>query len=178
MAKLTLPVGKREHIRGTMDAPVTLVEYGDFECPHCGRAHFILKEVEEEMGSQLRLVFRHFPLSTIHPHAEVAALAAEAAGAQEKFWEMHDLLFENQDALEEEDLRQYAQALDLDLTTFEQDMNSAKSLHHIKEDLMSGVRSGVNGTPTFFINGVRHEGSFEIPVLVPALQQAAAQQEQ
>jgi protein-disulfide isomerase len=156
-----------------MDAPVTLVEYGDFECPHCGRAHYILNEVEDEMGPELRIVYRHFPLTTIHPHAEAAALAAEAAGAQEKFWEMHDLLFVNQDALEEEDLWQYARALDLDLTKFDEDMSTRKYLPRIKEDFMSGVRSGVNGTPTFFINGVRHEGSFEYPVLVAALKQAA-----
>jgi protein-disulfide isomerase len=157
-----------------MNAPVTLLEYGDFECPYCGQAYYVIKEIEEDMGTQLRRVFRHFPLSTIHPHAESAALASEAAAAQGKFWEMHDILFENQDALEDEDLAKYALALDLDLTLFDEAMKTRAALPRIKEDFLSGVRSGVNGTPTFFINGVRHDGSFELPVLYQALKQAAA----
>jgi protein-disulfide isomerase len=156
-----------------MSAPVTLVEYGDFECPYCGRAHGILQSIEEELGSQLCFVFRHFPLATIHPHAEAAALAAEAAGAQGKFWEMHDALYTNQHALEDDDFLDYAQALDLEMTEFEETVRTAKDLPRIKEDFMSGVRSGVNGTPTFFINGERHEGSYEYPVLIRALKEAA-----
>jgi protein-disulfide isomerase len=125
------------------------------------------------LGAQLCVVFRHFPLASIHPHAEAAALAAEAAGAQGKFWEMHDILFENQRALENDDLLEYGQALELERTDFEESMRTAKHLSRVKEDFMSGVRSGVNGTPTFFINGHRHEGSYEYPVLVRAIKEAA-----
>jgi protein-disulfide isomerase len=152
---------------------VTLVEYGDFECPYCGQAHRILEELLEEMGSGILFVFRHFPLTQVHPHAEMAALAAEAAGAQGKFWEMHDLLFENQRSLEDEDLLEYAEALDLDMMVFGDAMRTGASLARIREDFMSGVRSGVNGTPTFFINGARHNGSYEFPVLTRALRGAA-----
>jgi protein-disulfide isomerase len=125
------------------------------------------------MGSELRFVFRHFPLAQVHPHAEAAALAAEAAGAQGKFWEMHDVLFENQMALEEEDLLQYAEALDLDTMEFSEALGTRKHLPRIKEDFRSGVRSGVNGTPAFFVNGERHDGSYEYPVLMRALREAA-----
>jgi protein-disulfide isomerase len=173
MAKLTIPVRKQDHDRGPMDARVVLVEYGDFECPHCGKAHEVLNRIQEEMGPQLRLVFRHFPLTTVHPHAEMAALAAEAAGAQGKFWEMHDVLFENQDALEDEDLLSYAEALDLDGEKFAESLKTREFLPRIKGDVQSGIRSGVNGTPTFFINGIRHDGSPEYPDLLAALRQAA-----
>jgi protein-disulfide isomerase len=173
MSKLITAVGRQDHLRGTPKAPVILVEYGDFECPYCGRAYRILRDIEEEMGSQLCVVFRHFPLASIHPHAEAAALAAEAAGAQGKFWEMHDVLYENQNALGDDDLLRYAEALDLERTEFEEALRTETSLPHIQEDFMSGVRSGVNGTPTFFINGERHEGSYEYPVLIRALREAA-----
>jgi protein-disulfide isomerase len=172
MSSLYLPVGKRDHFRGPADAPVTLVQYGDFECPYCGKSHGILHELLEDLGPQLRLVFRHFPLASIHPHAEMAALAAEAAGAQGKFWEMHDLLFENQMALEDEDLLRYAEDVDLEMAEFQEALLSGKYLPHIKDDFLSGVRSGVNGTPTFYINEVRHDGSFEYPVLFRALKSA------
>ncbi len=173
MSKLAVPVRKQDHTLGPLNAPVILVECGDFECPYCGQAHSVLKAILKEMGSELLFVFRHFPLTQIHPHAEAAALAAEAAGAQGKFWEMHDILYENQQALEDEDLLRYAQALDLDLERFEDDLNSRRHLPRIKDDFMNGVRSGVNGTPTFFINGARHEGSYEFPVLYRALREAA-----
>jgi protein-disulfide isomerase len=156
-----------------VNAPVTLVEYGDFECPYCGRAHSILPAIVEEMGPQLCFVFRHFPLASIHPHAEAAALAAEAAAAQGRFWPMHDVLYENQNALEDDDLLAYARALDLEMTEFEDALRSGKDLPRINEDFMGGVRSGVNGTPTFFINGERHEGSYEYPVLIRALREVA-----
>lgn len=171
--KLALPVGQRDHIRGPGSAPLTLVEYGDFQCPYCGRAYFVVKELEEELGPQLRVVFRHFPLATIHPYAESAAQAAEAAGEQGRFWEMHDILFENQDALAVENLLEYAQALALDMTQFEEALSSGRHLPRVKEDFLSGVRSGVNGTPTFFVNGRRHEGSYEYPELMRALREAA-----
>lgn len=173
MSRLTVPVRADDHLLGPENAPVTLVEYGDFECPYCGQAYGVLKELLEEFGAQMRFVFRHFPLSQIHPDAETAALAAEAAGEQGRFWEMHDTLFENQVALEDEDLLQYAQALGLDLAEFDQSVASERHLGRIRKDFMSGVRSGVNGTPTFFINGERHNGSYEYPVLGKAIREAA-----
>lgn len=173
MPKLTLPVGERDHSRGPIDAPVTLVEYGDFECPYCGQAYGALKEVGEQMGPRLRLVFRHFPLTTSHPHAESAAMAAEAAAAEGKFWPMHDLLFEQQEDLEKEDLLEYARALDLEMGPFEEALATGRYLPRIREDFTSGVRSGVNGTPTFFINGVRHEGLLKAPDLLRAVKEAA-----
>lgn len=173
MSTLSVPVGRQDHVRGSASAPITLVEYGDFECPYCGQAYYVLKEVEDELGRELRVVFRHFPLASIHPHAEAAAVAAEAAGAQGKFWEMHDLLFGNQQALEDEYLLEYAEALDLDVTAFEEALRSGKPRLRVKEDFMSGVRSGVNGTPTLFINGARHDASYEYPILSRVLRQAA-----
>jgi len=173
MSKLTIPVRQQDHVRGPNDARVTLVEYGDFECPHCGRAHGVLNRIQDEMGPQLRLVFRHFPLTSIHPHAEAAALAAEAAAVQDKFWEMHDILFEHQEALEDADLLKYAESLDLDAAKFSRSLRSREFLARVKGDILSGVRSGVNGTPTFFIDGVRHDAPFDYPVLSQALKQAA-----
>lgn len=173
MSKLDLPPTERDHLRGLLAAPVTLVEYGDFECPYSGQAHTVVKELEEEMEAQLCVAYRHFPLTTIHPHAEPAALAAEAAGAQGRFWEMHDLLFRNQDALDDDDLRRYADALELDLARFDEDLQRRRSLPRIQEDFLSGVRSRVNGTPTFFINGRRYDGGWEYRELYPAVRQAA-----
>ncbi len=167
---LTLAVSdERDHIRGPRTAPVTLVEYGDFECPHCGQAHGVLNALQEEIGDQFRLVFRNFPLTQVHPHAERAAEAAEAAGAQGRFWEMHDALFENQEALEDESLFSYAQDLDLDLVMFERDVVGGVYTARVREDFMSGVRSGVNGTPTFFINGRRHNGPWDVESLGAAI---------
>lgn len=171
--KLALSVSQRDHVRGPGSAPLTLVEYGDFECPHCGRAYGVVKDLEEELGTQLRVVFRHFPLATIHPFAELAAQAAEAAGEQGKFWEMHDILFENQEALAPENLIEYAQALALDLADFEEALRSGRHVPRVKEDFISGVRSGVNGTPAFFVNGQRHDGAYEYPELLRALREAA-----
>jgi len=173
MSHLASAVRSQDHVQGPENAPITLVEYGDFECPYCGRAYGILKELQEDLGPQLRLVYRHFPLATIHPHAEDAALTSEAAAEQGKFWEMHDLLFENQKDLEIGDLEDYARTLGLDVARLEESLKTRKLFPRIKEDFLSGVRSGVNGTPTFFINGARHNGSFEYPVLIRAIQQAA-----
>ena len=174
MSTLMLAVGTRDHVRGSEDAPVTLVEYGDFECPYCGRAFQELKEIEARLGPQVRFVFRHFPLTRVHPHAEAAALAAESAGAQGSFWPMHRLLFESQDALEDIRLWEYAGTLGLHLEAFERDMRTRRFLQRIQEDLRSGLRSGVNGTPTFFINGERYDGLYDAAELIPALQRAAA----
>lgn len=158
--RLTPPVNERDHIAGPDDAPVTLVEYGDFECPYCGMAHPIVKAAQRQLGDQLRLVFRHFPLAEAHPHARLAAQAAEAAGAQGQFWEMHDMLFEHQDALEPEDLIGYAEQLGLDKLQFTRELKDGIYEKRVREDFRSGVRSGVNGTPTFFVNGARYDGSW------------------
>ena len=172
--RLALPVSDRDHILGPETATVTLVEYGDYECPYCGLAHPIVKELLRRFGDQLRFVFRHFPLIQVHPHAEHAAQAAEAAGRQGKFWEMHDYLFEHQDALDDANLVLYAIDLNLDLPRFEQDFGDPAIIEHIREDVLSGIQSGVNGTPTFFINGVRHDGSFDLDTMLAAIEDAAA----
>jgi protein-disulfide isomerase len=172
-ARLVLPVGERDHIRGPESAPVTLVEYGDYECPYCGQAYWVIRELERLEGDVMRFVFRNFPLATIHPHAERAAEAAEAAGAQGKFWEMHDTLYEHQQALEDEDLLQYAAAIGLDLPRFARELREGVHQARVREDFLSGVRSGVNGTPTFFINDVRHDGPWDLDTLFAAVENAA-----
>jgi len=172
-AQLSPPVSERDHIVGPATAAITLVEYGDYECPYCGAAHPIVKEVRRRMGNSLRFAFRHFPLSRMHPHAERAAEAAEAAGAQGKFWQMHDMLYENQAALEDDDLVTYAAAIGLDLERFGQDMLDGVHAARVRADFLSGVRSGVNGTPTFFINGHRHDGSYDLQTLLAAIASAA-----
>ena len=158
--RLTPPVSELDHVAGPDDAPVTLVEYGDYECPHCGRAHPVVKAVQRELEGQLRFVFRNFPLAEAHPHALLAAQSAEAAGAQGRFWEMHDMIFEHQDALELQDIVGYAESLGLDITRFESDLAAGTYAKKVRDDFRSGVRSGVNGTPTFFVNGVRYDGSW------------------
>ncbi len=173
-SRLTLPVTQdRDHIQGSADARVTLVEYGDYECPYCGEAYPIVKDIQERMGERLRFVFRNFPITTSHPHAEQAAEAAEAAGEQGRFWEMHDHLYENQRHLQDGDLRSYAEMLDLDLELFDKELSEHVHAERVYEDFMSGVRSGVNGTPTFFINGLRHDDSYGAETLLPALERAA-----
>ena len=167
--RLTVPVGERDHLLGPATAPVTLVEYGDYECPYCGAAHASVEQVRQVMGNDLCFVFRHFPLSQIHPHAYQAAEAAEAAGAQNRFWEMHHLLFANQDRLGLRDLIGYAGALGLDLERFVTDLRGHAHAGRLREDFLSGVRSGVNGTPTFFVNGLRHDGGYDVEVLLEAL---------
>lgn len=158
--QLTPPIGAQDHAAGPAGAPVTLVEYGDYECPYCGMAYPVVKRVQSALGNQLRFVFRNFPLAEAHPHARLAAQAAEAAGAQGRFWEMHDMLFENQSALEPADIVGYAQSVGLDLKRFEQDMEAGTYAKKVRDDFRSGVRSGVNGTPTFFVNGERYDGSW------------------
>lgn len=171
---LTLPVSPvRDHIRNGANASLTLLEYGDYECPFCGAAHQVVKAIEAQAGAALRFAFRHFPLTTIHPHSELAAEAAEAAGSQGKFWAMHDMLYANQQNLEAPHLVTYAAAIGLDVPRFTDELNAHVHLPKVTEDFISGVRSGVNGTPTFFINGVRHDGGWDYPSLVAALQQAA-----
>lgn len=171
---LTLPVGERDHTQGPANAPLTLVEYGDYECPSCGRAYPIVKEIQQRLGERLRFVFRHFPLTQIHSHAQQAAEAAEIAGHLGKFWEMHDTLFENQQALDDSHLREYAEAIGLNGEEFERELQSQAAEGRVREDFLSGVRSGVNGTPTFFINGIRHDYNYDLKVLVAALDRAAS----
>ena len=149
---------------------MTLVEYGDFECPYCGQAHLILRAIEQQLGDQICFVFRHFPLTNLHPNAEHASEAAEAAGVQNRFWEMHDMLFENQDALADEDLISYAAELGLDTRRVANEIISGAHAGHIREDFVSGVRSDVNGTPSFFINGMRYDGDLDIDALMEAIE--------
>jgi protein-disulfide isomerase len=172
-ARLTLAVGRRDHAEGDESAPLTLVEYGDYQCPYCGRAYPIVKQIQKQQGSRLRFVFRNFPLSEIHPHAQHAAEAAEAAAAQGRFWEMHDALFEHQKALNDSHLMEYAAGIGLDRARFQQELSAHVHGPRVREDFMSGVRSGVNGTPTIFINGIRHDGPWDLETLTEALEAAA-----
>jgi protein-disulfide isomerase len=171
--ELVLPVSDRDHIKGPRNASVTLVEYGDYECPYCGQAYWDLKEIEEILGDQLCFVFRNFPLTSAHPHAEHAAEAAEVAGAQGKFWQMHDVLFEHQQALKDQHLVAYADEIGLDVPLFIREMTEHRYAERVREDFLRGVRSGVNGTPAFFINGARHQGSFNSRSLLAALRGSA-----
>ena len=170
---LTVPVNARDHIQGADDAPVTLVEYGDYQCPFCGRAYPLVKAIQKRMGAKLRFVFRNFPLNNIHPSAEDAAETAESAAIEGKFWEMHDMIFENQGELEIDNLLVYAKRLKLNVKRVESELETHAQQPRVKEDFASGIRSGVNGTPTFFINGVRFDGNWESSELLEALEAAA-----
>lgn len=173
---LTLPVGDRDHAQGDDRAPLTLVEYGDYECPYCGRAYPIIKRVQERFGERLRFVFRNFPLAEIHPHALHAAEAAESVAARagnDAFWVMHDLLFEHQRNLADATLADLAARAGADAAAVLGDLESEAIESRVRDDFMSGVRSGVNGTPTFFINGRRYDGSWDEESLVEALEAAS-----
>jgi protein-disulfide isomerase len=170
---LAVPVSQRDHIRGPAAAPVTLLEYGDYECPHCGQASIVLEELRRLAGNLFRFAFRNFPLMQIHPHAEHAAEAAEAAGAQGKFWEMHDTLFEHQDALDDPHLLLYAAAIGLDAERFARELAGHAYADRVREDMVSGIWSGVQGTPTFFINDVRYEGPRDVQSMLVAIEGAA-----
>jgi protein-disulfide isomerase len=167
---LKVPVTPADHIQGNEDATITLVEYGDYECPHCGHAYPIIKQVQEQFGEQLRFVFRNFPLSEIHPSAQAAAESAEFAGANGLFWEMHDAIFENQENLSEPLLLELAKALKLSVPQLQTALTDQQYTQKVRDDFLGGVRSGVNGTPTFFINGHRHEGPFELEILAGAIE--------
>ena len=169
---LTPPVHAADHIRGAGDAVVTLLEYGDFECPFCGRAFPELRQVLQQPGPRVRFVFRHFPLTHEHPHAQHAAEVAEAAAAQGKFWEMHDLLFTRQAALGDDDLVGYARDLGLDVERVRHDLKAHVHARRVRDDAASGTRSGVTGTPRFFINGQRHEEPGDARTLAAALRRA------
>jgi protein-disulfide isomerase len=170
MAKLTIPVGPQDHSQGPETAPVTLVEYGDYECPFCGQAYPLVKQLQEALGDRVRFVFRNFPLSSMHPEAELGAESAEAAGAQGKFWEMHDLLYEHQKQLGPDLVLELGERLGLDVKQFEAELVARKYRDHVQTDFMGGVRSGVNGTPTFFINGVRFDGNWSGDGLLVAIE--------
>jgi protein-disulfide isomerase len=171
---LTPPLSAHDHIQGSPDTGIVLLEYGDYECPYCGAAYPVVKELQKRMKGKMAFAFRNFPLANAHPHAELAAEAAEAAAAQGKFWEMHDALYENQAALEPENLEQYAAAVGLDLRRFTKEMNEHVYTSKVKDDFRSGVRSGVNGTPSFFINGVLYNGSYDVHSILTALREAEA----
>jgi protein-disulfide isomerase len=164
---------ERDHVRGSIDAPVTVVEYGDFECPYCGQAEPVVRELLRDFGD-VRYVWRHLPLNDVHPRAELAAEAAEAAHDQGAFWEMHDLLLENQDALRAGDLIGYAEQLGLDVGRFTEDLGAHSGAPRVAEDVDSADLSGVSGTPTFFVNGRRHYGAYDIAALSTAVRAAGA----
>jgi protein-disulfide isomerase len=172
--QLTIPVNERDHSQGTTTATVTLVLYGDYECPYTRQAATVIRALQPQVGEPLRFVFRNFPLLEIHPHALHAAEAAESAAAQGKFWEMYDYIFHHQHTLEDADLLHFAQAIGLDVATFTQDMNEHRFLSRIEEDVESGIQSGVEGTPTLYLNGVLSQGSWEHDALLAAITHATA----
>jgi protein-disulfide isomerase len=171
-AHLIPPVSAQDHSQGSLTAPITLVQYGDYECPYTRQSTTIVRALQAQLGERLRFVFRNFPLIEIHPHALHAAEAAEAAAAQDKFWEMHDYIFHHQHTLEDTDLLRFAEAVGLNQAQFQQDMQARRYLSRIEADIESGDQSGVAGTPTFFINGVRYDASWEQETLLAALTQS------
>jgi len=166
------PVHEWDHVRGPADAPFTLVEYGDYECPDCGRLFGTLESVQQEFGTRLRLVYRHYPLSGIHKHAQMAAEAAEAAAAQGHFWEMHDLLFQHQDALDEKHVLRYGGQLGFDVDRFHRELKQGTYAERVRQDFIAGVQNGVAGTPGLFLNGVRQPRVFDQPALIALLEGA------
>ncbi|MEA2934430.1 MAG: hypothetical protein QOD74_1076 [Variibacter sp.] len=172
MAALKVPVTETDHIRGPMNAPSTLVEYGDYECPFCGAAYPVVELVRKHFGNRLRFVFRHFPLIEVHPHAEAAAESAEFGGAHGMFWEMHDSIYQNQQALGLPLLLSLAGALGLSETELREALHAGTYRPKVRADFLGGVRSGVTGTPTFFVDGHRHEGSFDFDSLVTSIERS------
>ncbi|MEO6209971.1 MAG: DsbA family protein [Gemmatimonadaceae bacterium] len=173
---LSIPVSVKDHVEGPASAKVTLVEYGDYQCPYCGSAHAIVKKIQKEMGKELRFVFRNFPLAQAHAHATHAAIAAEVAGekGEQEFWAMHDTLYENHRALEDDDLVGYAESRGVTSGELEAAYAGGAAADHVRADFRGGVRSGVNGTPTFFVNGERYDGDWkDVPSFVSALRAAA-----
>jgi protein-disulfide isomerase len=169
MKQLTISINSNDHITGNPDAIIELVEYGDYECPYCGRAYPIVKDIKQKLDGDIKFVFRNFPLSKIHPHALMAAVATEAAGLQGKFWEMHDIVFENQKSLDEENIKYFASLLGLDIDQFRDAIQDKRLIEKVEKDFESGLRSGVNRTPTFFINGEKFEGDWSTGELLDYL---------
>jgi protein-disulfide isomerase len=165
LSRLLLPIQPTDHIHGPESAPHTLVEYGDYQCPDCGRLYAILRDLQEEFRSRLRIVYRHYPLSGSHPHAQKAAEAAEAAGAQGRFWEMHALLFEHQNALDTKDLLRYATQLPLDVDRFRRELKEGVYSDRVRQDFRAGVQNGVYRTPELFLDGVRHSQEWDGAIL-------------
>ena len=174
MPGLKPPFSEADHYSGNLKSPVQLLEFGDFQCPHCGAAHPMLNEIKKRYGSRLVFIFRHFPLSESHPFAQLAAIASEAAGRQGRFWEMHDLIFENQAGLNKEMLIGLAQVLHLDMGIFQQNLADPELFEKVESDFESGIISGVNGTPSFYINGDKYNGQYTFQSLSHALDQALA----
>jgi protein-disulfide isomerase len=170
---LSRAVDERNHIQGAESAPVTLLMYGAYECPHCVEGNKIVREIQQQLGKKLRFVFRHFPRTNVHPHAEAAAEVAEAAGEQGKFWELHDKLFKNYNRLDGEHLVGYAEELGLNMEQFDRAITGRVYSGKVRGDLLSGLESGVKGTPTYFINGVKHNNSGELDVLLEAVERKA-----
>ena len=160
MKPLTIDTNK-DHVFGSVTAPLEVIEYGDYECPYCGIAYPIVKSIQQKLGPEMRFAFRNFPLSNIHPHAFKAAVAAEAAGLQQKFWEMHDIIFENQKALGDENILQLAQKIGLNSERFKKDILEKELAAKVEMDFESGIRFGVNGTPSFFANGKKYGGELD-----------------
>ena len=173
MSRLAEPIGPGDHVLGPPGAPVTLLEYGDYECPFCARAYAAVHVVLDRIGDRVRFAYRHFPLSQIHPHALLAAQAAEAAAAQGRFWEMHGLLYESHGALEPQQLLEYADAARLDVVRFAQEMREEVYAPRVRSDLLSGIHSDVRGTPTFFVNAERLDAPWSPDSLLAAIAQAA-----
>lgn len=171
MSELTVPVTPDDHCQGEADAKCTLVEYGDYQCSYCGQAYPIIQQLQKHFGVDLRFVFRNFPLSEIHPNAEHAAETAEFAGTNGEFWQMHDLLYQNQAALDDENLLVLASRLHLSKDELREALHAETYQPWVKADFLGGVHSGVNGTPTFFVNGQRHDGGFDFDTLADAVRQ-------
>ncbi len=159
-AQLSIPVGPDDHSRGPLDAKLTVVEYGDYQCPYCGQAYPIVERLRDRFADSLRLVFRNLPLADVHPHAEAAAEMAEAVALQGKFWEIHDALYENQRDLSDAALRRYAQGVGADVDEATAAIAEGGPGQRVEDDFEGAIRSGANGTPTFFVNGVRYDGSW------------------
>lgn len=168
LSRLLLPIRPEDHVFGPETAEITMVEYGDYECPECGRLFAAIHRLQETSADRLRIAFRHYPLSGIHPCAQKASEAAEAAGAQGMFWQMHDLLFQHQDHLERKDLADYAEKLGLDVKRFLKELKNGDYADRVREDFRRGVQNGVYGTPGLFVNGVRYNGSYDAESMLTA----------
>jgi protein-disulfide isomerase len=174
MATLKIPVTQHDHVRGPAQASVTVVEYGDYECPHCALAAPIVNQVQLSFRGQMRFVFRHFPLTEVHPHAEIAAESAEFAGAAGVFWEMHEALFQEQSRLSLATILLIGEELELSPEAMRNALETGQYRNKVRSDFTGGIRSGVNGTPTFFINGVRHDGAYDYASMVAAIRMRLA----
>jgi protein-disulfide isomerase len=175
MTQLTIPVNSNDNTYGNAESNIVLVEYGDYECPYCGKAYPQVKQIKEQLGKYIRIVFRNFPLTKIHPNAFAAAVATEAAAIQGKFWDMHNIIFENQKTLSDDFLIELAGRIDLDVKRFKEDIKKVALIDKVEKDFESGLRSGVNRTPSFFINGEKFEGEWKDDQLIQYLKRILAE---